>query len=445
MPQPAQSPLERSVLRLAGVLSTKEIGRRWYETYVAALGTRAVVDTWEGGTITRVHRRAAGSEDVLPFSSIRWTRQQSGERLLEGPEIHDGRQWISIQYAGDGTVAETARDDRYKGRLVELTRAVNRSNDPFAAAVAFVVGLDEGRLGPGRVHYPVPAPGGVEGAWSQGLLGCRRALFDGRVGPSARWVVADGLEGRVVGTGATREEAVAAFMDAARRDLPRRRHTVQTITDDYDDDGNLIARGTLPTAPAGFDPVGESWRGESPEVEGVSSFTQEVDPVDGSFRAHVVFRGPKPDARPVPPKPECVPYVVLPLEPSPEDAPPAGRWMRLLGDLGVTRHVVRIEEDDGFLLVGSDLLGFVDLGRVRGEVDRLEEASDVGIPVNPEFERFVRFRARDFRWRPASAERAEGLVFAGGSSGPRFEPGSLDGDVLQAAVRRQRRVLRPVD
>ena len=139
-----------------------------------------------------------------------------------------------------------------------------------------------------------------------------------------------------------------------------------------------------------------------------------------------------------------MPYVVLPLEPSPETSPPRGHWIRLLGEIGVTRHVVRLEEPDGFTLVGSDLLGFVDLKGLGAVLD----AADVEKPEPPgnaAYERFVRYRARQYRWGPTDSTRPEGLRFASGSSGPRFDAGGLDGDALQAMVRRHRRVLRPVD
>jgi hypothetical protein len=139
-----------------------------------------------------------------------------------------------------------------------------------------------------------------------------------------------------------------------------------------------------------------------------------------------------------------VPHVILPLEPSPEDPPARGCWVRLLGELGVTRHAVRIEERDGFVLVGSDLLGLLDLKGLRAELDRLE-AQDPEAPGSGEHERFVRYRARHYRWRPASATHPEGLVAGSGPRGPRFEAGNLDGDLLQAEVRRQRRVRRPRD
>jgi hypothetical protein len=119
--------------------------------------------------------------------------------------------------------------------------------------------------------------------------------------------------------------------------------------------------------------------------------------------------------------------------------------VRLVGELGLTRHAVRLEERDGFLIVGSDLLGMADLKSIRTQIDALEASGGaVRVSSDPEHERFVRYRARDYRWAPAQGSRREGLAPAGGSAGPRFDPGDLDGDVLQARVRRHRRIRRPV-
>jgi hypothetical protein len=419
-----------------------------------------VVDTCNKDTISWVHRRAAGSAEVLPLPAIHWEVARVGERLMQGLQIHDGRQYVMVRYGDGGRAVETSRNEQSPGRLVELGRVLANAKDGIAESVAFVAGLGDEHQGPGRVHYPVPAPGGVVVAWHTGLMGCRRALFDGRVADTARFVVADGLEGRAVGCGATPEEALAAYAAEVSRALPEQRYTVETCNDDYDDDGNLIARGELPpgfadpdapSAASAFmgEPLEEErepWQGEA--EPGHPPFAPEVDPITGSIDltgGPVMYRGPKSDAPPIPRRAECVPHVILPLDPSPEDPPSRGRWVRLLGELGVTRHAVRIEERDGFVFVGSDLLGLLDLKGLRAELDRLD-AQDPEAPIFlGDHERFVRYRARHYRWRPASGTRPEGLVAGSGPRGPRFEAGSLDGDVLQAEVRRQRRVLRPKD
>jgi hypothetical protein len=458
MAREAETPLGRALKRLTRVASTREEARRWYERYLATLGARAVVDTCNGGTLSWVHRRAEGSAEVLPLPSVQWTKQQTGERLLEGITIHDGRQYVTILYGDDGRLVETSRDERYPGRLVELGRVLAKAADAFAESVEFVARLGDESQGPGRIHYPVPVPGGVVGVWRTGLMGCRRALFDGRVDPSARFVIADGLEGRAVGARTTREEAQAAYAREVARALPEQRRVVHTSTDDYDDDGNLLARGELPPGfedapPSEVSPEddpasepfeeSESWRGESER----SPFEAEVDPITGRLEwGPILFRGPASDAPPVPHRPECVPRVLLPLDPSPDSPPPLGRWVRLLGELGVTRHAVRIEERDGFLLVGFDLLGLVEPRGLGARLDRIDaEAEPAGTSSFSEHDRFVRYRARQYRWNPASETRPEGLAASGGSSGNRFDAGALDGDVLQAQVRRQVRVLRPVD
>jgi hypothetical protein len=457
--RPAQSPLQRAFDRFAEVLITKDAARRWYESYLAALGPRAVVDTCNEGAITWVYRRGASSNDVLPLRTVHWTRAQVGERLLEGIEISDGRQRVTLLYDDEERIADRSMDDRFPGRLVELARLLADADDGLEASVAFVAGFGDERHGPGRVHYPVLAPGGVAGVWRTGLMACRRALFDGRVGEEARYLVADGLAGTATGVGATREEAMAAYAAEVARAFPEPRREVHSITDDYDDDGNLISRGEVPPELREPGPPSEastviwqpdeeereSWRGESDEASSGALPAPEVDPITGRVDLGTfVMRGPKSDAPPLPRRPECLPHVVLPLEASPDDLPPRGRWVRVLGELGVTRHVVRIEERDGFMLVGADLFGFVDLKALRAELDRID-ALDPPLTGRPEHERYVRFRARQYRWAPASDTRPEGLVVAGGSSGPRFEAGGLDGDALQAMVHRHRRVLRPAD
>lgn len=461
-----QSPLERAFDRLAQVLSTKAVALRWFDRYVATLGPRAVVDTAEGGTNRWVYRRSAGSSDVVPMATVKWTACQIGPRLLWGIEIADGRQHVALRYRDDGSIGDRSLNALVPGRLVELARVLREAKDPFEASVAFVAGLGDEQHGPGRVHYPVPAPGGVRGVWSMGLGGARRALYDGRISDTARFVVADGVEGRVVGAGVTREEALAAYAAEVARGLPQPRRGFESITDDYDDDGNLISRGELPpelsvddesdaeradshvVEPPDVDDdpddTREAWRGD--EHPGEHALKPEIDPVTGRMHfttGPMMLRGPRPDAAPLPPRADCVPHVIIPLEPSPTTPLPRGRWVRLLGETGVTRHAVRIEERDGFLLVGADLLGLVDLTGLRIALDRIdaEEPEPEGMP---EFEPFVRYRARSYRWAPATAQRPEGLTPAGGGRGPRFDAATLDGDALQAQVYRHRRVRRPV-
>jgi hypothetical protein len=385
---------------------------------------------------------------------------QAGNRRLSTLEMRDGPQHLRIGYGEDGKVAEMCHDDGIPGRLPELARLLAKAADGFAASVAFVAGLGDEGWGPGRVHYPVPVPGGVFGVWRTGLKGCRRALYEERVDAAARFIVADGLDGRAVGSGATLEEARAQYDAEVARSLPEQRRTVETSTDDYDDDGNLLARGELPPGfedvppsdasagvlPAPEDPEErddhEAWRGGT-----APSFpVPETDPVTGRIDltgGPITIRGPTSDASPVPRRPECVPHVILPLDPSPDESPTRGRWVRLLGELGTTRHAVRIEERDGFVLVGADLLGLVDLKDLRSRLDALEREQDSALRMSSSGDdRFLRYRAREYRWRPEQGDRPEGLVFASGSAGPRFEPGSLDGDALQARVRRHRRILR---
>ncbi len=446
MARSPRTPLLRAFDRFSGVLDTKEAARRWFNLYVSTLGVRGVVDTCNDGALRWVYRRARDSRALLPLAAAQWTGLQAPNQLLEGIEIGDGRQRLTLLYDDDGRIADRSMNELYPGRLVELTRVIAGASDGFQASVAFVAGLGDEQHGPGRIHYPVRAPGGAAGVWRTGLMACRRALFDGRVDAEARFLVADGVAGTALGVGTTREEALAAYAAEVARAFPEAKHEVQTAADDYDDDGNLIRRGEVPPVPDAPPPVTdapmvrwqpgedapESWRGGP-----------EVDPITGHVViGHFEFRGPTSDAPPLPRRPECLPHVEIPVDGSPGESPPRGRWTRLLGELGVTRHAVRIEDRDGFTLIGADLLGLVDLKTLHAELDRIE-AKDPPYPGRQEFERYVRFRTRRFRWVPATAGRPEGLAWAAGSSGPRFDAGGMDGDQIQAMVYRYRKVPRP--
>ncbi len=416
----------------------------WVTVIVSDVGRLGHVRPLGGGDASGVRRPAPG---------------QPGFELA----IFHGKQRLGLAYDGDGQPMDGRLDDLAPGRLVGLPGAMKGAADPLAASVAFVAGFDDTGHGPGRVHYPVPAPGGVQYAWGAGLHGCRRALHDGRMPAAARFVVADAIEGRALGWGATREEALAACMAEIAREMPERRSTLQTAVDDYDDDGNLIGRGELPdflrlggaggaeAAPGdtpGYAPEGEAEASEMPEPE--------VDPITGQIDFGVMMiRGPVSDAPPVPKRAECVPLVLVPLDPSPTGAPTQGRWVRMLGALGVTRHAVRMKDGDGFLLVGADLLGHLDLRTLREDLDHLDAVADANPLVFPspfpDTERYVRYRAREYCWqaeRPATSEhpaRPAGLVPSHPTGGPRFDAGGLDGDLLQGRVYRQHRVRRPVD
>jgi hypothetical protein len=461
MSQTPQTPLQRAVDRVAGVLPTREIARRWYEAYVIGLGSRAVLDTVNQGKAAWVHRRAHGSAMVLALPSVHWGILGMGNRLAEQLAIHDGRQRLEIVYTPDGQILERSLDERFPGRLGELTRVIAAASDGFAASLDFALRQGDEQYGPMRVHYPAPTPGGVLGVGQMGRMGCRRALYDGRVPDSARFVLSDGLEGRAVGWGATLEEAEAAYAAAVARALPEQRHTVETSTDDYDDDGNLLQRGELPP---GWDAQGPSGEATSqilmpePEPDEAEAWkagrgTDRAQDAEGDAPTHSIIlmgettmRGPSPDAPPLPRRSDCVPHVVIPLEPVLDTPVPQGRWVRLLGETGVTRHALRIEQPDGFLLIGADVLGLVDFGRLHADLDAADARTPrFDYPGRAERERFIRYHGSAYAWSPASGRRPEGLAFSSGGSGGRFEPGGLNGDVLQAQVYRFRRVKRPTD
>lgn len=490
MEPPPPSPLDLAGRDLARSLPTIAHALRLYQLLVQALGPLAFEDTAEQGSVRWLCRRVApGSAELLPWPTAvcssagrlgtvvplsgpvdeasAWRGQGQGQPAPADARpdhgqlvLCDGRQKISLVYGDDGRRKENALDDLFPGRLAEVRAVLQGAADPLAAVAAFVAGLDDARHGPGRLRCPVPVPGGVVGTWATGLAGARRALFDGRVPASARFLVADGWAGTAVCWGSTREEALAAYEAEVRRAPPERHEVFETCVDDYDDDGNLIARGTLPfplgdAGPTSSDDQGEgagpeaapeegSWKGDA---EGAAP---EVDPITGRVEfGPMVVRGPRSDAPPPALSPETIPCVLVPLDPSPVKPPPFGRWIRLLGARGATRHVVRAKDGDGFLLVGAEALPRMVLARLRSDLDALDAKaaeSEQALPSPvPEFARFVRFRAGRYRWTAATPDRAAGLRRFGGAQGPRFDAGDLDGDELVAEVWRQRRVLRPVD
>jgi len=139
MARSPETPLLRAFNRLCEVLITKDLARRWYARYLATLGDRGVVDTCNEGAITWVHRRAAGSDDVLPKATVHWTKAQVADRLMEGVEIADGRQRLTHLYVDTGRIGDRSMDDRFPGRLIELSRVIAEAEDGFPASVAFVV------------------------------------------------------------------------------------------------------------------------------------------------------------------------------------------------------------------------------------------------------------------------------------------------------------------
>ena len=438
-----------------------------FDALVERLGALAVVDSAEKGTQRWLYRRVAeGSADIVPWrvahvlavplnygivnitedDAADWWKdnaapeEQRKTSRLRGLRsgrvmVHDGQQKLELGYGGDGLLAERCIDHRFPGRLDELVDVLAGKGVPgYERTAEFLAALDHGRHGPGRVRMPVPKPGGVTHIWVMGRGGARRALLDGRVPASARFIVSDGIVGTAVGWGTTLEEAQAAFDAEVRRELPRADGTLQSITDDYDDDGNLIARGKPPF------PIDPEAEGEEP---GPPS-PPEVDPITGRIEfGAMVLRGPKSDVPAPEFTPETLPTVVVPLEPVPAAPPPFGRWIRTLGELGATRPVVRLKAGDGYVLVGEQALLHVERGRLLEMLDEADERASVheGACVSG-YEAMYRFEDRVYRWESAGEGHHGRFRYAGGHSGPRFDAAAVEGDELIEGVRRHVKIRR---
>lgn len=463
-------PLHAAAQVLGAHHPTWRHGQLLFDLIVEGLGPLAVVDAADGGAARWLYRRVSeGSAEIVPWPVAVCLAQAlekgivpltddegeswraSGDSRARTSRLRglrpgrikfcDGRQSLELGYGEDGQLKERCINGLFPGRLAGIAEALaGHGAAPAERAASFVVRLDQGRHGPGRVRMPVAIPGGVASIWQVGRSGARRALFDGRVPPSARYVVVDGVSATAVGWGATPEEAQAAYEAEVRREQPQPHHEVQTITDDYDDDGNLIARGD----PGPLSAEGPEAGGE-PDDEPMEP--PSVDPITGRVDLGMfVVRGPASDV-PMPALTlESTPSVVVPLDPSPASPPPLGRWVRTIGALGSTRHAARVKSGDGFLLIGEHVLAHVERARLLAQLDEADErraamfgGESLG---NPEHEPFVRYEAVAYLWEPAHGDEPARFTVTRSARGPRFDAADLEGDEIAHQVRRQVRVRR---
>lgn len=439
-----------------------------FDALVERLSGAGVVDSANGATIRWLYRRAAedaaaivpwpvavleavpleqGVLDLTERDAADWWKAQAtpeeraapgGTSRLRGLRsgrlrVFDGQQKLELGYGSDGLVADRSLNDLHPGRLAELADALAaKGAPPYERAATFLVGLDPGRHGPGRARIPAPMPGGADHIWQVGRAGARRALFDGRVPSAARFVVADGVAGTAIGWGTTLPEAEAAYAAEVRRAQPVPDTTVHSITDDYDDDGNLIAREEPLLPPDG-----------APEGESGPPTPAEFDPVTGrvDFGMFVV-RAPKSDVSLPPLTLDTTPSVVVPLDPAPASQPPSGRWIRTLGTFGATRFAARWKSGDGFLLVGERALAHVDRIRVTADLEDADERIGRTEPGTSAHEAFIRFEDVYYAWEPPGPDHPGRFRRAGSTSGPRFDASAVDGDQLLEQVWRHARIRR---
>jgi hypothetical protein len=435
---------------------------------VDLLGDQGVVSTANDGTLRKLYRRdAVDPRWIVPWPVAQLSMRgriglvsaafdvETGEEVAEPKlpagkasklrgltpgqiDLFDGAASISVVYGDDGRFRETSLNDLTQCRLAEIAEAVASKRGPAAELIASCVAmLDPGRHGPGRVRMPVPMPGGPERVWIAGLLAARRALYAGTVPADARYVVADGVAGSAVASGATLEAATSAFFAAVAKAPPAPSEERHTAWDDYDDDGNLLQRGRplRPGEPPPWEesaPLAKSWEAEDPSERAILAFSGEM-------------RGPKADD----PMPEVtaatVPYAVIPLAGSPTVPPPLGRWERTISAKGATAHVARLVGPEGFLQVGERVLWRADPRTLDDLLDSVDVLGGVGLAARSAaspFARFVRFRASTYRWADARDGVPAHFEPAGGASGPRFDGADLDGDLEASLVRRHVKVRR---
>lgn len=467
------SPLEPVVDALRANAPTSRHAEMLFDLLVDLLGDQAVVTTENDRTLRKLFRRdAVHADQIVPWpvaqlsvrGRIGWVSptydSATGEIVPEperppgkasklrglGPaeiELYDGSAKVAILYGDDGGFREASLNDLTPNRFQELLAAIASKRAPPAELIASCLAMfDPGRHGPGRVRMPVPMPSGPLGVWWAGLVSARRALYAGNVPPDARFVVADGVAGGVVGVGRTLEAATAAFEAQVANQPPKTPTGWETAWDDYDDDGNLLHRGRHPRP--GEPPPWEDdnpWESGEPSQPEAKPKPGVVEMEDGSLR----MTGPKADI----PFPEMtvatVPSVVIALAGSPTVPPPFGRWERTIGAKGATAHVARLAGPEGFLQIGEGVLWRADPRTLDDTLDEIDardaDAQDALAALSP-FSRFARFRARTYHWVEARLGRPARFEGSGSSSGPHFDGRDLDGDTEAQLVRRHVKIKR---
>ena len=221
------------------------------------------------------------------------------------------------------------------------------------ALASMVLALRPDQADAGRVWVPAVTPGGVTGAWTRGLWHLRTASWEDRLSSTAGWVVIDAFNGMALATGATFDEAFAAWQECVR--------TVQPLPPvELEPDLDV-----LPDRPpsAAFD-----------EVHRTATFDT------GTFQ--IVFHPPVILSWPEP-RPENVPAIAVPIPATPSvpaglTAIGFGRVVRLFGEQGEAAFAFVRDEADGFTLVGDDALGAIDHRTLDAEMERVDRERALG-------------------------------------------------------------------
>lgn len=315
--------------------------------------------------------------------------------------VYDGPEHVELAYGEDGRCFETSRSASPAAHHAAARALASGTAGPAELVVEYLVGLDHGRHGAGRVHYPAALPCGIEGAWNLGLAGVRRALFEGPVPLGARWVVADGYAGTVVAWGPTRDAAFEAWRAAVKRSQPTPpppRPIPQELLEAADEDDPLAPGSGVRIEPPGPPPP--------PVVWPVATL-------------------------------ENTPAALLPI-PVLRKPPPLWTWSLLVGARGTVVSMLRREDDRGFTLLEERVLRAVDLAEVDRALDEIEVQGEHTVS-GPWGRDPYTFRMATYRVLDEAGARAAPR-FLHGQSGPRFDPGSLDADGLRGRVTRFRRI-----
>lgn len=335
---------------------------------------------------TFVNSGAVNPEDApegwKPGDEPWWPRDAAPDILPQNPNMHggsikiaEGSGYVEIKYDDRGVRSEScwsAGGDTFWYARAFNTRPwvidplarpptpmpfslacrpdLDINGHPIDQLVDWVLELRPERLLPHRVLLPLPAPGGVEGAWLRAQWVLREAAFDGRIGEDAQgWVIVDAFEGKALAVGPTFEGAVARWREEVLRVRPRPPKPEKREEPE------------VPPEPIP-DHAPTSGRDDEKKVAWVSTGTIRIESTSLADIAWPI------------PLPQHVPAVAVPLPAMPEipeNYRNAGftRVLRMFGELGAVTHGVVREEADGFTLVGEGMLDIVDPETVAEEVE----------------------------------------------------------------------------
>lgn len=272
-----------------------------------------------------------------------------------------------------------------------------------------------------RVHLPVPVPAPIEELVAIARSALRPALFSGEVPEDARWVAADGIEGKAIAWGATVEETLAAFERAVFAKKPK------------------VPAGPAP-APEGGEGTLEVTRRGDPEADEGDA------PTYSTGELQITLTSPPPRFAWPRPIPANVPAVLLELgevPAVPERLARAGfaRAARVVGEHGALGHVFVRDDATGHLGIGEHVVDLIDdpsalereLDRADAEMEEVRRAS-----AHPGDELLVERRAVYVVFDDGKRARIPARP-GGASMSAKLGPPDYDGDVAPWRVVRERR------